>query len=572
MSTATGGTFIRFTRGRVGTSAAHVRYITRERAVLDRDDGVLLHNMPERVYEAPDYHSLRVNLEAHAQDREEDEIARHRSAGEPRTHYRVVASFERDVDSDKALAMVREWMDKELPQARGFAVVHRDTEHTHVHVWIDARGQDGKKLHLSREQHRGLDSGWNQIYSREMGRDPQEYERKKAQTREAKREGWERKQKPEYPPRSRATAEELAPKWERREVGVQSSQEPRERVESFVERVRTTAGRDFREARSWDELAGRLERHGLRVEARGAGLVVTDGRSTVKASSVSRELSRGKLEQRFGEPLRAHRARAAELERASPAVREAVGGLRELERGESQGHDRYDAATAASHAQGVAASLKWEQERLQRRWRRFDDAVELAYRDPQRVREAFAAAAREHGPERAARRMQERPESFGELRTEERRRMLGLVRSHDDSRARQQAAHAATLGREAAAERGPHPRAVMRAEALARHVEGRARQIDRAHAARDLTRARAAVGLAVARMVPKEAAELARWVTAPQKQLAAELRQQVARLAPAQMRELAEWVRAPHLALPKNAVRAFKDLMHDHDRGRGLGR
>ena len=107
MSTATGGTFIRFRRGTARTSAAHVRYITRERAVLDRDDGVLLHNMPERVYEAPDYDSLRVNLEAHAADREEDEIARHRSGGDPRTHYRVVASFERDVDSEKALGMVR---------------------------------------------------------------------------------------------------------------------------------------------------------------------------------------------------------------------------------------------------------------------------------------------------------------------------------------------------------------------------------------------------------------------------------------------------------------------------------
>lgn len=562
MSTATGGTFIRFRRGTARTSAAHVRYITRERAVLDRDDGVLLHHMPERVYEAPDYDSLRVHLEAHAADREEDEIARHRSGGEPRTHYRVVASFERDVDSDKALAMMREWMDKELPQARGFAVVHRDTEHTHIHVWIDARGRDGKKLHFSRDQHRGLDSGWNQIYSREMGRDAQEHERKKAQTRTAKREGWERKQKPEYPPRTRSTAEELAPKWERREVGVQGAREPRQGPESFLERVRQQARQDFREARSWGELDRRLERHGLRVEARGAGLVVTDGRQVVKASSVDREASRGKLEQRFGETLRTHRARAPELERAATAVREAVGGLREIERREWRRADHARAVEAASAARARADALVWQQERAQRAKEAFGRALGEVYRDPERAREAFTKAAREHGGEVAARQMREQPERFGELRTEERRRMLGLVRTQDDVPARQRAAHAAALGREAAASPAPHPWALTHAQAVARHAEGRVQRMGRAQDA-DLSRARARVGLAVQRMLPQEAAELARWTTAPQQQLAAKLRQQVERLAPQQMRELAEWVRAPHLALPKSAVQALKGLMQD---------
>lgn len=44
----------------------------------------------------------------------------------------------------------------------------------------------------------------------------------------------------------------------------------------FLDRVRTHV-QDFREATSWDGLDLRLARHGLRIERKGQGLVVTDG-------------------------------------------------------------------------------------------------------------------------------------------------------------------------------------------------------------------------------------------------------------------------------------------------------
>jgi hypothetical protein len=107
-----------------------------------------------------------------------------------------------------------------------------------------------------------------------MKRDPQEHERKKSQTREAKRQGWERRERPEYPPRVRAAAEELAKKWERRDLGVQGARNPADRPDnSFLPYVRAVAGADFKEAGSWDELDRRLARHGLRVQARGNDVV-----------------------------------------------------------------------------------------------------------------------------------------------------------------------------------------------------------------------------------------------------------------------------------------------------------
>jgi hypothetical protein len=58
---------------------------------------------------------------------------------------------------------------------------------------------------------------------------------------------------------------------------------------------------DFEAARSWSDLAVRLQVNGVHLQARGRGLVVTGGEVYVKASSLGREYSRGRLEERFGQ-------------------------------------------------------------------------------------------------------------------------------------------------------------------------------------------------------------------------------------------------------------------------------
>ena len=68
----------------------------------------------------------------------------------------------------------------------------------------------------------------------------------------------------------------------------------------FAKHVRLNHMRDFQEARSWSELKDRLSRGGLRLETRGSGLIITNGRHYAKLSSVSREFSRSKLEARLG--------------------------------------------------------------------------------------------------------------------------------------------------------------------------------------------------------------------------------------------------------------------------------
>lgn len=574
MSAATGkgGTYFRFYAGTPGRSGDHVSYITRESAVRDREHGVLTHNLPDAVRDARGYDELRDNLVAHAQVREEQEMKRRRGPGEARTHYRVRASFERDVSSERALAMAKAWLDGELPKARGFAVVHRDTEHVHVHVWIDARQSDGKKIQLPREKFRSLDSRWNQLYSAEMKRDPLEHERKKAQTREAKRQGWERRERPEYPPRVRAAAEELAKKWERRDLGVQGARNPADRLDnSFLSHVRAVTGADFKEAGSWDELDRRLARHGLRVQARGNGMVVTDGKQVVTASSVDRGASRGALEKRFEEKLADHRRKPPEQERTPPARPELVRDLRELEgrRWTREDHVRAQQVVAAERAR--ADSLRWAQERARSTGERFEEALGTVYRDPKKARAAFDETARELGGERAAQLIREQPDRFGELRTVERRRLFGVVRTQDETLARARVPTAAELGREAAvaAGRAPGERELGWAERRLGRAERRERWLAR-ELDRDATLIRARVGLAMQKVLPREVDELRRWVSAPQAQAATKLRQQIERLAPEHVRELARWVRSPHVAIPTKAVQAFRGLLQDHVRERGM--
>lgn len=94
---------------------------------------------------------------------------------------------------------------------------------------------------------------------------------------------------------------------------------------AFVEKIRREAAHHFRDASSWADLSARLHGYGLQLEARGRGLVVTDGERMVKASRIARDTSRGELEKRLGPfadwardvaQLREHIEREATRERA----------------------------------------------------------------------------------------------------------------------------------------------------------------------------------------------------------------------------------------------------------------
>lgn len=84
-------------------------------------------------------------------------------------------------------------------------------------------------------------------------------------------------------------------------------------VQSLLGWIKRECADQIKGAQSWAELHAVMRSNGLELQERGNGLVITDGAGLgVKASSVARELSKAKLEQRLGafEATPAHAAAA----------------------------------------------------------------------------------------------------------------------------------------------------------------------------------------------------------------------------------------------------------------------
>jgi hypothetical protein len=195
-----GGIFFRFKVGRAGTSAANVRYISREAATGSERENLCLYNYPSFVA-GNNYQELRQNLIEYSRQCEEDELHRpRRGRGKPQTHYRALVSFECKVTTDKVMQMVQDYVGLQFPRARIAAFLHRDSEHAHVHLHIQARDINGEKLRWTPKQWRELDKRWGDIYAGEFGLiKVVDHELKKEETRTWKIEYAKRNGSPDQP-------------------------------------------------------------------------------------------------------------------------------------------------------------------------------------------------------------------------------------------------------------------------------------------------------------------------------------------------------------------------------------
>jgi hypothetical protein len=170
----------KFTVGRRGASGRHASYITRESACRS----ISFYNLDELRGEN-DFEN-RVNAISHAYAREDIETAKSERG---RTHYRIILSWDRKEGTDAAKEQAHEFLKENFDKGRGFVAVHQDTEHTHAHVWLDARCNNGRKLHIGRSVYRQLDESWAKQYDRNYQTEyAKEYQAKKQQTRQWKRE------------------------------------------------------------------------------------------------------------------------------------------------------------------------------------------------------------------------------------------------------------------------------------------------------------------------------------------------------------------------------------------------
>jgi len=292
--------------------------------------------------------------------------------------------------------------------------------------------------------------------------------------------------------RDRALTPEVPRQSERDDNGVF-----RDRVRGLLPEARAT--------RSWEELEARLAAHGLRLEGKGQGLVVTDGAHEVKASRVARDFSLRRLEDRFGAPY-PHREQltgtfAAREAGLSDAVAQVAATARECERVYALSRHAFHVEEALSGLRAHRMGFAHSAESVLSARASFDQGLAYVYRDPEAARQLIRSAADTLGAGRVEALIREEPERFGALRTVPQARAFGLLTIDDDAAARSSAPGAASQWRELATREAD---ATTSAQAYVRATEDQLRaafaQVYRAPSA-----ARAAFELAVAKVGPEDA-------------------------------------------------------------------
>ena len=202
--------------------------------------------------------------------------------------YHVVVAF--DPDDDPTEAEVRSAADRTLRDLglqdhQALIVRHTDQAHEHVHLMVNRVGPDGKVWSKENDHHRIRAS--MEAQERELG---------------VRWTGWnaERVARVERAAERSDEASELRHFYRGGGAPETAAGRGAARDRGFAAEVRASSLDDFEGASSWADLDARLAARGLAVEGRGQGAVVTDGEREAKLSSVSRSVSRGKLEARFG--------------------------------------------------------------------------------------------------------------------------------------------------------------------------------------------------------------------------------------------------------------------------------
>jgi hypothetical protein len=91
-------------------------------------------------------------------------------------------------------------------RAIAFGAIHRDTDHPHVHLYLNSRQTDGRRIQLKNNEFKTIDEKWSKIYTDFAGDKSAhvEYLRKKEETKQWKMAAAEAYRKGEpIPPKTR---------------------------------------------------------------------------------------------------------------------------------------------------------------------------------------------------------------------------------------------------------------------------------------------------------------------------------------------------------------------------------
>ena len=105
-----------------------------------------------------------------------------------RTHYRIILSFDVPATNRQIRDLTNNFLDQAFPKAIAFGAIHRDTDHPHVHLYLNSRQTDGRRIQLKNNEFKTIDEKWSRIYTDFAGDKSAhvEYLRKKEETKQWK--------------------------------------------------------------------------------------------------------------------------------------------------------------------------------------------------------------------------------------------------------------------------------------------------------------------------------------------------------------------------------------------------
>jgi hypothetical protein len=105
-----------------------------------------------------------------------------------RTHYRIILSFDVPATNGQIRDLTNNFLELAFPKAIAFGAIHRDTNHPHVHLYLNSRQTDGRRIQLKNNEFKTIDEKWSRIYTDFAGDKSAhvEYLRKKEETKQWK--------------------------------------------------------------------------------------------------------------------------------------------------------------------------------------------------------------------------------------------------------------------------------------------------------------------------------------------------------------------------------------------------
>jgi hypothetical protein len=187
----------------------------------------------------------------------EEEMRSLNGASERRNHQRMVLTFPEESNPDRALEAAKNFLKQEFPEGKAILAAHGNTKIMHIHVWMDCRKTDGKKLHVPNAQYKTLDDRFakyaDRLYNTNYAEQFKAQKIANISERETLKAAGQsskivRKQNSTWKKRKKGNL-----KYEQRAIDIG------ERITSAASRIITESGRRINEIKQLNEYGNQLE-------------------------------------------------------------------------------------------------------------------------------------------------------------------------------------------------------------------------------------------------------------------------------------------------------------------------